>query len=59
MSELQSPDEFRREVAEALWHIERVGAIDGDFEQAFLEVKALIYDLRRAVESGQPEVERV
>jgi hypothetical protein len=45
-------------VVDALWVIEKIEAVDGDYEEAFREVKALVYALRRAVEIGHPEAAR-
>ena len=34
------------EVDERLWEIEKVRAVDGEFEAAFVTVKQMIYELR-------------
>ncbi len=50
---VDSRREFAQNVADAAWEIEKVAVKDGDFEDAFHEVKALAHALRRAVEIGE------
>jgi len=50
--------DLAQNVVDSLWTLDKIAAEDGDFEQAFVDVKAHAFALRRALEIGEGVVAR-